>query len=124
MFGYWKGKKPAETAAVFRDTGRDYVRYHTLTADLIQNAARKARGLGHSYVGSVHLLLAMAWEPGGPGMVLRQLDHWREAGFDLVFVSNAAPPEHDWGRVGERAVLKVDTRRLHLFDVASGLALD
>ena len=49
------------------------MRYHTLTADLIQNAARKARGLGHSYVGSVHLLLAMAWEPGGPGMVLRQL---------------------------------------------------
>ena len=49
------------------------MRYHTLTADLIQNAARKARGLGHSYVGSIHLLLAMAWEPGGPGMVLRQL---------------------------------------------------
>ena len=49
------------------------MRYHTLTADLIQNATRKARGLGHSYVGSVHLLLAMAWEPGGPGMVLRQL---------------------------------------------------
>ena len=49
------------------------MRYHTLTADLIQNAARKARGLGHSYVGSAHLLLAMAWEPGGPGMVLRQL---------------------------------------------------
>ena len=49
------------------------MRYHTLTADLIQNAARKARGLGHSYVGSVHLLLAMAWEPGGPGLVLRQL---------------------------------------------------
>ena len=49
------------------------MRYHTLTADLIQNAARKARGLGHSYVGSAHLLLAMAWEPGGPGLVLRQL---------------------------------------------------
>ena len=49
------------------------MRYHTLTADLIQNAARKARSLGHSYVGSVHLLLAMAWEPGGSGLVLRQL---------------------------------------------------
>ena len=49
------------------------MRYHTLTADLIQNAARKARSLGHSYVGSVHLLLAMAWEPGGAGLVLRQL---------------------------------------------------
>ena len=49
------------------------MRYHTLTADLIQNAARKARSLGHSYVGSVHLLLAMAWEQGGPGLVLRQL---------------------------------------------------
>lgn len=49
------------------------MRYHTLTADLIQSAARKARSLGHSYVGSAHLLLAMAQEPGGMGLVLRQL---------------------------------------------------
>ena len=49
------------------------MRYHTMTADLIQAAARKARDLGHSYVGSVHLLLALLREPGGMGLVLRQL---------------------------------------------------
>ena len=49
------------------------MRYHMLTADLIQRSAQKARSLGHSYVGSVHLLLVMAREPGGMGLVLRQL---------------------------------------------------
>ena len=49
------------------------MRYHTMTADLIQAAARKARDLGHSYVGSAHLLLALLREPGGMGLVLRQL---------------------------------------------------
>ena len=49
------------------------MRYHMLTADLIQSAARKARSLGHSYVGSEHLLLVMCREPGGMGLVLRQL---------------------------------------------------
>ena len=49
------------------------MRYLMLTADLIQSAARKARSLGHSYVGSEHLLLVMCREPGGMGLVLRQL---------------------------------------------------
>ena len=49
------------------------VHYHTMTAELIQAAARKARSLGHSYVGSAHLLLALSREPGGMGLVLRQL---------------------------------------------------
>ena len=40
---------------------------------MIQAAARKARDLGHSYVGSAHLLLALLREPGGMGLVLRQL---------------------------------------------------
>ncbi len=48
------------------------MRYHTLTSELIQRAAQKARFLGHSYVGSVHFLLVLAWEPGGMGHVLRQ----------------------------------------------------
>ena len=38
-----------------------------------------------------------------------------------VVVARVEP--HTTAQVGERAVLKVDTRRLHLFDVASGLAL-
>ena len=49
------------------------MRYHMLTSDLIQRAARKARSLGHSYVGSVHFLLVMSREPGLSGQVLRFL---------------------------------------------------
>ena len=47
------------------------MRYHLLTLDVIQQAGRKARDLGHSYVGSSHLLLALAREPGISGQVLR-----------------------------------------------------
>ena len=49
------------------------MRYHMLTADLIQRSARKARELGHSYVGSAHLLLVLTREPGAAGQVLRFL---------------------------------------------------
>ena len=49
------------------------MRYHAQTLELIQSAARKARSLGHSYVGSAHLLLALSREPGNVGLVLRQL---------------------------------------------------
>ncbi len=49
------------------------MRYHTLTMDLIQRAFRKAKDLGHSYVGSAHLLLVMAQEGGLSGQVLRAL---------------------------------------------------
>ena len=38
---------------------------------LILAAGRKARSLGHSYVGSAHLLLALAEEPGQTGLLLR-----------------------------------------------------
>jgi len=47
------------------------MRYHTLTADMIQLAGQKARLHGHSYVGSAHLLLAMAVQPGEAGQLLR-----------------------------------------------------
>ena len=49
------------------------MRYHAQTEQLLRHCARKARSLGHSYVGSVHLLLVMAREPEGMGLVLRQL---------------------------------------------------
>lgn len=45
--------------------------YETDAQGLILTAGRKARALGHSYVGSVHLLLALAWEPGFAGQMLR-----------------------------------------------------
>ena len=49
------------------------MRYHIQTEMLLRRCAGKARNMGHSYVGSAHLLLAMAAEPGGMGLVLRQL---------------------------------------------------
>ena len=49
------------------------MRYHMQTEVLLRRCAGKARNLGHSYVGSAHLLLAMVSEPGGMGLVLRQL---------------------------------------------------
>ena len=49
------------------------MRYSTRSSALLQQAAQIARELGHSYVGSVHILLACAWEPGGTGQTLRML---------------------------------------------------
>ena len=47
------------------------MQYETDTQGLILAAGRKARAMGHSYVGSVHLLLALAQEPGLAGQLLR-----------------------------------------------------
>ncbi len=47
------------------------MRYHMLTAEIIRNSGVKAKKLGHSYVGSVHLLLAMAEQQGNVGNMLR-----------------------------------------------------
>ncbi len=49
------------------------MRYHVLTAELIQKSGQKARLFGHSYVGSAHLLAAMTALPGGTGCFLRSL---------------------------------------------------
>ena len=49
------------------------MRYHIQTEELLRRCAVKARNLGHSYVGSAHLLLAMASENDSMGLVLRQL---------------------------------------------------
>ena len=46
--------------------------YYTENAQtLLASAAKQARAFGHSYVGSIHLLLAMAREPGLGGQLLR-----------------------------------------------------
>ena len=52
--------------------GGGIMRYEPGAANLILAAARRARGLGHSYVGSAHLLIALSEEPGQLGLVLRQ----------------------------------------------------
>ncbi len=90
------------------------MRYHTMTADLIQSAARKARSLGHSYVGSVHLLLAMAWEPGGMGLVLRQAGvdpELTEAMVQLLYGAGTPDLPLPQGLTGEaREILRLAAR--------------
>ena len=49
------------------------MRYDVGAADLIQRAGELARGLGHSYVGSAHLLLALCADSGSSGQLLRSL---------------------------------------------------
>ena len=47
------------------------MRYGSEAAEVIASAARKARDFGHSYVGSVHFLLALSETPGITGIMLR-----------------------------------------------------
>ena len=47
------------------------------TRKLLLEAARQARGMGHSYVGSVHVLLALGKDPGLSGSMLRGIGHVR-----------------------------------------------
>lgn len=59
--------------------------------------------------GQGRLGLYLHWSPSGrvSAMVLEQLDAWRAAGFDMVFISNATPPAADWEQVGHRCVLRI-----------------
>ena len=47
------------------------MRYEQISVELIKTAYRKAGELGHSYVGSAHLLLAMVTYKGDAGQILR-----------------------------------------------------
>ena len=49
------------------------MRYHVMTEELLRDSCRKARELGHSWVGPLHLLLVLSREPGVAGQVLRLL---------------------------------------------------
>ena len=49
------------------------MRYHGLTLELVRNAGHRARAMGHSYVGSAHLLLALCASAGAAGQLLRDL---------------------------------------------------
>ena len=48
------------------------MRYDTASQELIRRAGERARNLGHSYVGSGHLLLALVEEQDRTGRLLRQ----------------------------------------------------
>ena len=47
------------------------MRYTSSSRELLLSAGRRARGLGHSCIGSVHLLLGLSEEPGLMGQLLR-----------------------------------------------------
>lgn len=47
------------------------MRYETATTELLKAAAGKARRMGHSYVGTAHLLLALQEDSGTAGTLLR-----------------------------------------------------
>ena len=49
------------------------MRYHRLTVEVIEAAGRSARALGHSYVGGIHLLLALLEQRGETGQLLRSM---------------------------------------------------
>ena len=49
------------------------MRCHVLTEELLRDSCRKARELGHSWVGPLHFLLVLSREPGAAGQVLRLL---------------------------------------------------
>ena len=49
------------------------MRYHMLTSELICASGQKARALGHCYVGTIHILLALLDQPGEIGTLLRLL---------------------------------------------------
>ncbi len=70
------------------------LRYQPLTADLIQSAGQKARTMGHSYVGSLHILLALLESPGGAGTLLRG------AGMDPVLTVKIAAVLYGTGAPG------------------------
>ena len=60
------------------------MRYHTMTSELIRTSGEKARLLGHSFVGSVHLLLALLELPGEPQLILRGCGLAPELAFPLA----------------------------------------
>ena len=49
------------------------MRYHAQTAELIREAGRTARSMGHSCVDSAHLLLALVQQSGPAGQLLRNM---------------------------------------------------
>ncbi len=56
-------------------------------ADLIATAASTARAMGHSFVGTAHLLLALLIRPGRYGRLLRQMGAGEQLLWDLTELS-------------------------------------
>ena len=69
------------------------MRYEDEGRKVIREAGKRARSLGHSYVGSGHLLLALAAEPGPVGQLLR------DSGADPGYLEDLVAAV--WGRGAE-----------------------
>ena len=86
------------------------VRYEKEGRELILEARRRARGLGHSYVGSGHLLMALAAQPGAEGNLLRcsgaDPKHLELAAEVLLGRGSAGMPLHQGLTVMARRVLR------------------
>ena len=87
------------------------MRYHASTEALIQTAARKARDLGHSYVGSAHLLLALTSEAGGMGLVLPQLGVEPEL-TETLMQSSPTSPSRAVTRLPAKSTSKKDSQNI------------
>ena len=74
--------------------GEGQLRCDEMTQGLLRASAEQARTLGHSYVGSVHLLLALSEEPGLQGQMLRLL------GLDPVMTGSMARLLYGTGQPG------------------------
>ncbi len=66
-----------------------------------------AEGCAPSASGALGLYLH--WSPDGriSAMVRRQVALWQDAGFTMVFITNASPPAGDWEAIAEHAALRV-----------------
>ena len=62
------------------------MRYDANAAELICHAGKKARQMGHSYVGSVHLLLVMGQQQGRIGNILRGFGLKAEVAEDMAVI--------------------------------------
>ncbi|MBY0335263.1 MAG: hypothetical protein K2X11_01535 [Acetobacteraceae bacterium] len=79
-----------------------------LKGDILREEAGRAVPRGGA------LGLYLHWSPDGrvSEMVRGQVAGWRGAGFDMVFVSNAAVPDRDWDAVGKDTVLRLARRNV------------
>jgi hypothetical protein len=78
--------------------------------EILQRLTGPATGTGASLAIYVH------WSPSGrvSEMVLRQLAGWQSLGFDVVFVTNSAPPASDIERVRQHCMLYIHRSNIGL----------
>ena len=87
------------------------MRYTSEAEAVIRDAAAQARQLGHSYVGSEHLLLAMARSPGWTGEILCSLGFHTQAAQGAVMLLRGSGTAHSPLRQGLTPALRKILRK-------------